>query len=73
MTLSELIKDLQEDEALWLWDAKVIISIVTNWDSKIHKEYDTSVVSKDWKHIFLSDFQREWKTKNYWEVILWED
>ena len=72
MTLSELIKELQEDEALWLWDAKVIISIVTNWDRKIHKEYDTTVVSQDWKFIFLSDFQREWKTKNYWTVVLWE-
>ena len=73
MTLSELIKELQEDEALWLWDAKVILSIVTNWDRKIHKEYDTSEVSSDWKHYFLSDFQWEWKTRNYWEVILWEE
>ncbi len=72
MTLSELIKELQEDEALWLWDAKVILSIVTNWENKIHKEYDTSVVWEDWKYIFLSDFQWEWKTRNYWKVVLSE-
>lgn len=72
MTLSELIKELQEDEALWLWDAKVILSIVTSWNGKTHKTYETSVVSTDWKYYFLSDFQREWKTRKYWEVIVWE-
>ena len=39
----------------------------------IYKEYDDTVVSEDWKYIFLSDFQWEWKTRNYGEVILWDD
>lgn len=73
MTLSNFILEMQELESIWLWDANVILSIVTNWDRKIHKEYDDTVVSEDWKYIFLSDFQWEWKTRNYGEVILWDD
>lgn len=73
MKLSEFIEEMQEMESLWLWDAEIILSIVTNGDRKIHKEYDDSVVSTCWKYIFLSDFQREGKTRDFGEVVLWDD
>lgn len=72
MNLTQFIEELQELESLWLWDAKIILSPLTP-QAVIHREYDQSMVSEDWKFIHLSDFQREWKTRNYWKVVLWED
>lgn len=71
MKLAEL-KEIIDNDMEFFSDAEVIITIATTGGNKIHRELDTTLVDGWGEFYFLTDAQREWKTKKFWEVKLWD-
>ena len=69
MKLTEL-KEMIDNDIEFFWDAEVILS-VRNWSKQINREIDSTLVDCGGEFYFLTDWQRQWKTKNFGEVHLW--